>query len=295
MKLRHFLAAMLISLLGVVNVFSEGTPWYTDVEIDHVYRDAIWFMTQRDYVNGYEDGTFRAMDEVNRVEALKMIISSVDEFPEDIPVVEFSFPDVEPEAWYFKYLTDALSIGIVSGDDEGKFHPADAVNRVEALKMLLLAQGALLNETEGNEWYQKYLDYGIENALIVPVSYGNYQPDALLSRGELSDIIYRFIKDPYTGEVELGTATYYAGRFDGNGTANGETFSNDLLTAAHPTLPFDTMVRVTNLKTDLTVDVRINDRGPYAGGHIIDLSQSAFDTIGALSTGILSVQVETLK
>ena len=160
--------------------------------------------------------------------------------------------------------------------------------------MITLANGIELPDSEG-DWYQEYLDYGIEEALIVPIDYGDYQPGATLSRGELSDMIYRLIKHPFTGEVELGTGTYYADMFVGRGTANGETYSHEELTAAHPTLPFHTMLKVTNVHTNLSVEVRVNDRGPYAGDHIIDLTQSAFDTIGNLSSGILDLRIEILE
>ncbi|OIP81039.1 hypothetical protein AUK45_02290 [Candidatus Peregrinibacteria bacterium CG2_30_44_17] len=78
------------------------------------------------------------------------------------------------------------------------------------------------------------------------------------------------------------------------GTASGEPFDETEMTAAHKTLPFGTYVRVTNLANNQTVEVKINDRGPYGEGRIIDLSKSAFKEIGALSTGVLNVEVEII-
>ena len=79
--------------------------------------------------------------------------------------------------------------------------------------------------------------------------------------------------------AEKGFATYYASRFEGRRTASGATFRNDALVAAHPTLPFGTLARVTNLGDGRSVTVRIVDRGPGAGalqrGVIVDLSQQA--------------------
>lgn len=74
-------------------------------------------------------------------------------------------------------------------------------------------------------------------------------------------------------------ACYYASKFEGRKTANGEIFSNKKLTAAHKTLSFGTKVRVTNLVNSKSVDVVINDRGPFTKGLEIDLSKKAFDLI----------------
>jgi rare lipoprotein A len=96
---------------------------------------------------------------------------------------------------------------------------------------------------------------------------------------------------------ETGKASYYAGKFDGRNTANGDTFDNAWLTAAHKTLPFNTRVKVVNLKNDHRVIVRINDRGPFTPGRVIDLSQEAFKAINndSLSAGILNVTLEILE
>ncbi|MFZ4800493.1 MAG: septal ring lytic transglycosylase RlpA family protein [Chlorobium sp.] len=92
-----------------------------------------------------------------------------------------------------------------------------------------------------------------------------------------------------------GVASFYSGQFHGRKTANGETFSKDQLTAAHPSLPFGTWVRVTNLSNGKDVVVRINDRGPFVKGRIIDLSAGAAKEIGIMQTGVVQVKLEALK
>ncbi|WP_228041642.1 septal ring lytic transglycosylase RlpA family protein [Planktothrix mougeotii] len=91
-----------------------------------------------------------------------------------------------------------------------------------------------------------------------------------------------------------GWASWYGPGFDGGQTANGETFDQYELTAAHPSLPFGTMVRVTNQDNGQSVVVRINDRGPYAGGRVIDLSKAAAQAIGMISSGVAPVQIDVL-
>ncbi|WP_026098575.1 septal ring lytic transglycosylase RlpA family protein [Kamptonema formosum] len=91
-----------------------------------------------------------------------------------------------------------------------------------------------------------------------------------------------------------GLASWYGPGFDGNLSANGEIFDQNALTAAHTELPFGTRVRVTNLDNGRSVIVRINDRGPYVGGRIIDLSAAAAEVLGMLDTGVARVSLEIL-
>ena len=91
-----------------------------------------------------------------------------------------------------------------------------------------------------------------------------------------------------------GKASWYGPGFHGRLTANGERYNQHALTAAHPNLRFGTKVRVTNLKNGRSVVVRINDRGPYAKGRIIDLSAAAAQTIGMIDMGVAPVRVEVL-
>ena len=94
--------------------------------------------------------------------------------------------------------------------------------------------------------------------------------------------------------VQKGKASYYARSFQGKETASGETFNQNELVAAHKTLPFDTRVEVTNLENGKQVTVRINDRGPFNPGRIIDLSRVAANRIDLLEDGIAPVRIETL-
>src|SRR3954468_20578547 len=87
-----------------------------------------------------------------------------------------------------------------------------------------------------------------------------------------------------TKPTQTGAASWYGPGFHGKKTANGERFNTHDLTAAHKTLPFGTKVRVTNERTGQSVVVRINDRGPYAHGRVIDLSTAAAEAVGISGT-----------
>ena len=98
---------------------------------------------------------------------------------------------------------------------------------------------------------------------------------------------------PHPGQ--LGIASWYGPGFHGNPTANGELYNQHALTAAHPTLPLGTRVEVTNLATGKSVQVRINDRGPYVRGRAIDLSRGAAKKLGMVKAGISRVRIKPLS
>ena len=93
---------------------------------------------------------------------------------------------------------------------------------------------------------------------------------------------------------EVGEASWYGKPYHGRLTANGEKYNMNKLTAAHRTLPFDTNVRVTNLRNGRRVKVRINDRGPFVGGRIIDLSRKAASKLKMIEDGVVPVGLQIL-
>lgn len=97
------------------------------------------------------------------------------------------------------------------------------------------------------------------------------------------------------GYVETGKASFYANKHQLKKTASGEIYDHKLSTAAHKTLPFGVNVRVTNLENGKSVVVKINDRGPFVKGRIIDLSRSAFDRIANKASGVIEVKIEVIE
>lgn len=95
--------------------------------------------------------------------------------------------------------------------------------------------------------------------------------------------------------VSSGQASWYGPGFYGNRTASGEVFRPGTLTAAHRSLPFGTRVRVTNLWNGRSTVVRINDRGPFHGGRIIDLAHGAAQELGVTASGVADVKLEVLQ
>jgi rare lipoprotein A len=95
-------------------------------------------------------------------------------------------------------------------------------------------------------------------------------------------------------QTQTGKASFYADRFEGQPTASGEKYKKNKLTAAHKTLPFGTKVRITNIANGNTVEVVINDRGPYVDGRIVDVSLEAAEQLGFVSQGITDVKLEVI-
>jgi rare lipoprotein A len=103
-----------------------------------------------------------------------------------------------------------------------------------------------------------------------------------------------YVPTPEPGYAETGTASWYGPQFHGQRTASGEVFDQEALSAAHPTLPIPSLVQVTNLENGREVIVRVNDRGPFVGGRLIDLSHGAAEVLGFESQGHAQVHVRYL-
>jgi rare lipoprotein A len=95
-------------------------------------------------------------------------------------------------------------------------------------------------------------------------------------------------------QTQTGKASFYADKFEGSPTASGEKYKHSKLTAAHKTLPFGTKLRVTNIGNNQSVEVVVNDRGPYIDGRVIDLSKSAAEKLGFINQGLAEVKLEVL-
>ncbi|MCD9496272.1 septal ring lytic transglycosylase RlpA family protein [Photobacterium carnosum] len=104
---------------------------------------------------------------------------------------------------------------------------------------------------------------------------------------------YHIIKNP-KGYTETGFASWYGEKFHGHKTANGEVYNMFAMTAAHKTLPLPSFVRVTNTLNHKSIIVRVNDRGPFHDGRIIDLSMAAASKLGVISYGTAPVKIEVL-
>jgi rare lipoprotein A len=98
-----------------------------------------------------------------------------------------------------------------------------------------------------------------------------------------------------TAYTETGNASFYADEHASEKTASGELYNPNLKTAAHRTIPLGSKIKVTNVDNGKSVDVTVNDRGPFVEDRIVDLSKSAFSSIGSLSSGVITVQLVVIE
>ncbi|OGH97562.1 MAG: hypothetical protein A2104_03000 [Candidatus Melainabacteria bacterium GWF2_32_7] len=112
----------------------------------------------------------------------------------------------------------------------------------------------------------------------------------IASRGNISATFAR----KYLGKEEVGVASWYGGVFHGKKAANGSVYNKHEFTAAHKTLPFGTLVKVTNLNNNKSCIVKITDRGPFVQGRIIDLSRAAAKETGIIQSGVSRVKIEVI-
>lgn len=298
---------------------NEDTHVFSDIDLGHKHYVAIKYLKEEGLIEGYEDGSFKPLDEINRAEALKILTGALtkdtaDESPEQDPSVNsattatvapqtLSFPDVPEDAWYYGYVLMALENGVVQGYPDGLFHPENTINRAESLKIALLLEGDSLPEeiTEPpysdvpvDVWFAPYATVSAERSLIIRSREDeSLYPDLNMNRGDFADLVYRLIKS--RNGNRFAVTTWYGFEDVDWSTASGEDFDTNLPTAAHKTLPFGTYIKVTNLANGKTVTVKINDRGPYARGMDLDLTSSSFETIASLGAGVIVTEYEIIE
>ena len=276
---------------------------FSDVPDNHKNFTAIESLKKYGIIKGYSDSTFRPEAEINRAEALKLIIlgSGIDVKDR----VDFSgFSDVPPDAWFAPILIKAKNLGIIKGDISGNFSAHRNINLAETLKILLHSHGVILPFTIPNErpyadvpineWYSLYFQYAKDHNLIDAQKNENIFPGDAATRGEIAELIYRLRNALEEQKQTLSLASYYSQSLQGNITASGEKYNPLFFTAAHRTFDFGTRLSITNTLNNKSVIVRVNDRGPSVPGRALDLSQAAFEAISPLSKGFIPVVIREI-
>lgn len=299
---------LLIPTIASVLTLSALAATFTDVNEGDTYYLAISSLAEEGVIQGYDDSTFKSAQEINRAEAVKMILtaSGLLDSEEVLAVEEEPFTDTPAGSWYTPYLAIAKEKGLINGYEDGSFHPEETINLAGALKILLEASSdldfqtleypnieeLLFYDTPYGEWYTPYTMYAGNTGTINIYSSNNVNPNQTMTRGYLAEIIYR--NSLAVEGFKFGKATFYGSAVQGSGTASGETFDMNAFTAAHKTLPFGSIVEVTNMANGKSVEVRITDRGPYGHGRVLDLSSGAFKELSSLGAGVIDVKYQII-
>ena len=192
---------------------ANGATIYGDVPGDHKYATAINFLSFNEVLEGYADGDYKPGNAVNRVEALKIIFATLDNVldsyeldTEDTSLGSLTFSDVEGGSWYMPYLRTAFDLGIVQGYEDGTYKPAQTVNKVEILKIIIEAfdlEDELVEEVtedlfpdvDNTQWYAKYVLVAYSKGVFVDMdSDENFEPSGEMTRGEVADFVFKFVE-----------------------------------------------------------------------------------------------------
>lgn len=184
------------ALLGISERLNmEDGKVFTDIRSTHPNYDAIKYLKDHNVINGYSDGTFQPDKTVNRVEALKMMMTAF-----NVGVgghSEVHFTDVNNSEWYASSLGSAVAMGIVKGYDDGSFRPANTVNRAEYLKILFKTTNfepnsqitKPYNDVTLDQWFAGYAFLANKMNLLQPAS--NFRPSDSMTRAGVAETIYR--------------------------------------------------------------------------------------------------------
>lgn len=191
MRVRRSVLFLILGLAALMPL-SPAQGQFPDTS-DSPYESSIEALYEAGVIQGYPDGSFQPEKAVNRAELLKMVFVALGESSED---ASFCFPDVSEE-WFASYVCTAKERGIVQGYPDGSYQPAQEVNMVEAMKVILEAFPMEVREEEGT-WYVPYREYFHDNAILSKYS---YDPSRSASREEIAYLIHQAMRLE-SGELE---------------------------------------------------------------------------------------------
>jgi len=249
--------------------------WYVDVLKEGLVREVI---------TGYADNTIKAERTVNKGEFFTMLFRVV---PQDLRNVDLS-ADIANDAligqWFTESLGFAVQNNIIDVDAENNIHPFRELNRGQVAHFINVYRKWLsprLADSNNNI----STNTAISTTDINPTETAQNNQSATTNNSQI-------------GFTQEGKASFMGKGIAGNRTASGDTYDPEARTAAHPSIAFGQLVRVTNTADGRFVCVRINDRGPNQEIHpdrVIDLSYRAFDEIANISQGIINVKIEVIE
>ncbi|MBN2087426.1 S-layer homology domain-containing protein [Candidatus Peregrinibacteria bacterium] len=214
----------LVTIVLALNILFSGTVFaksYSDVPSNYKYLKSISALSDGGVVKGYADGSFKPEKQINRAEAIKILIES--QYEDNVinsallsnHSATIRFPDVKVGQWYDKYVEIAYLNKIIKGYPDGTFRPSDKINFAEALKVILesynitprytsFEENKLLYVNNG-DWFKNYFTYASKHNLINQNKF--YHPSQLITRGEFAEIIYRLESMLESGLSEYTTST----------------------------------------------------------------------------------------
>ncbi|MEK9160017.1 MAG: S-layer homology domain-containing protein [Patescibacteria group bacterium] len=194
--MKKLLASTILSLMFFVTSASAD---FSDVSTAHTHYAAITSLVEQGILQGYEDGSFKPGSNVNRAEALKIILMGAGVTVDGESNAGILFSDVDSSDWYFDYVSTAVSLGIVQGYNDGTFKPEQTVNRAEAMKILLAAAEVSVSapatapfpDVATSDWFSGYAAYAKTWNIQPPQSDGLWHAEDDITRANLAEMVYR--------------------------------------------------------------------------------------------------------
>lgn len=211
MKVRNLIGGFLIAAILVSSTSfakTDESGIFDDVDYSDANYDAINHLKTEGIVQGYTDGTFKPDNKINRAEFLKIVMEASDFTASGSDC----YPDVK-DAWYSKYVCGATKEGLVKGYPDGYFRPEQEINFAEASKIIVNTLKIDIAAAVGDTWFENYVR-ALDDKYAVPKSIKAF--DYEISRGDMSEMIYRVIGDPYSvqyttyDKLEWKTAASYS-------------------------------------------------------------------------------------
>ncbi|MFC1656299.1 FlgD immunoglobulin-like domain containing protein [Patescibacteria group bacterium] len=241
--------------------FNDLCADFFDVDEDDIYCIAIIYVTDQGIFDGYPDMYFRPEQGINRAETAKVILEGF-----DIPVDSYTsgysdFWDVDPSQWYMEYIEEGVERNIIDGYPDGSFQPARTVNRVELLKLFLETSNVYVPNCSyqpypdtpvqyDTDWYMDYVCFSKQHDLMDADRYGNFNPNAPMSRGDVAELFYRFDR------LDLDNYNYnYNNNYDDDPRLTNVELSDDVVDEGES---FRIEYRL-NTGADITVEILDDD------------------------------------
>lgn len=191
------------SITGAIALFSlipsALAAGFTDIPSTSPYFLSTTYLQEKGIISGYQDGTFKPFNQINRAELLKILVEGAN--IETTTPKTNCFPDVPFSQWYAPYICTAKDLGVINGYPDNTFRPEQPINKVEAMKMLgeiyqwdtlKAADVEIFSDTPIEEWYAPYIQYAkLKN--LLPTSGDTYLPGNFITRGSISETLYRLI------------------------------------------------------------------------------------------------------
>lgn len=187
----------ILALIFLLN--ANITFAFSDVAEDFKFSRAIKYLSENNIINGYQDGSFKPLNNINRAEALKIIMLSSNL---DLTGETSCFSDVQNDAWYENYVCTAKTYGLINGFEGNLFKPNQEISRAEALKITMEVMDVKTNsnfvninyDVKKDDWFYKYAVSSM--AYNISPFYPGLLPNKSIQRGELSEILYRTLQSP---------------------------------------------------------------------------------------------------